>query len=251
MSDGLRGKTALVTGGSRGIGESIARDLAAAGMNVIVTARTGSQADLVADDIGGRALIGDVSDRGDVARWVAEAGPVDLLVCNAGMLGPQEAFGDPGEWWRTFEVNVLGVYLCCAAFVPGMQGRGEGRIITITSGAAFVPNPPFIGGSTAYGASKAALNRFTELLARELAPSGVFAFVVGPGMIKTEMNAHFPDDAPWADPDLTPRLIRAIATGEFDALAGRHLHAITDAPERLRGRTDEILDQDLNAIRLR
>jgi len=65
------------------------------------------------------------------------------------------------------------------------------------------------------------------------------------------MNEHFPPDAPWADPQHTPRLVRALAAGELDALAGRHLHAVTDAPERLRGRVQEILDQDLNAIRLR
>ena len=220
-------------------------------MRVFVTARTAEQVERVAAEIHGRALVGDVSDRRDVERWAADAGDVDLLVCNAGLLGPDEPLGEAGEWWRTFEVNVLGVYLCCSVFAPRMLERGEGRIVTVTSGAAFVRNPPFIGGSTAYGASKAALNRFTELLADQLAPRGVFVFLLGPGMIKTEMNAHFPPDTKWADPAHTPRLVRALAAGEFDELAGRHLHAINDAPERLRGRVEEILEQDLNAIRLR
>ena len=220
-------------------------------MRVVVTARTADQVERVARDTGGRALVGDVSDRADVARWAEEAGDVDLLVCNAGVLGPEEPLGDPDDWWRTFEVNVLGVYLCCSAFAPRMLERGEGRIVTVTSGAAYVRNPPFIGGSTAYGASKAALNRFTELLAAQLAPRGVFVFLLGPGMVRTEMNAHFPPDTQWADPAHTPRLVRALAAGQFDALAGRHLHAINDAPERLCDRVDEILEADLNAVRLR
>ena len=220
-------------------------------MRVVVTARTAEQVERVAADIGGRALVGDVTRRDDVERWAAESGDVDLLVCNAGVLGPEEPLGEPDAWWRTFEVNVLGVYLCCRAFAPRMIERGRGRIVTVTSGAAFVPKPPFIGGSTAYGASKAALNRFTELLADQLAPRGVFVFLLGPGIVKTEMNAHFPPETSWADPAHTPRLVRALAGGEFDALAGRHLHAINDAPERLRGRVEEILAQDLNAIRLR
>jgi NAD(P)-dependent dehydrogenase (short-subunit alcohol dehydrogenase family) len=78
---------ALVTGGGRGIGENIARELAAAGMRVLVTGRTQTQVESVARDIGGRALIGDVSKREDVERWASEAGDVDLLVCNAGVSG--------------------------------------------------------------------------------------------------------------------------------------------------------------------
>jgi NAD(P)-dependent dehydrogenase (short-subunit alcohol dehydrogenase family) len=220
-------------------------------MSVAVTARTAEQVERVAAEIGGRALLGDVSERSDVERWAQEAGDVDLLVCNAGALGPEEPLAEPDEWWRTFEVNVLGAFLCCRAFAPRMLERGRGRIVTVTSGAAYVRNPPFIGGSTAYGASKAALNRFTELLADQLAPRGVYVFLLGPAMVKTAMNEHFPPGTPWADPQHTPRLVRALASGEFDELAGRHLHAVTDAPERLRGRVQEILEQDLNAIRLR
>jgi 3-oxoacyl-[acyl-carrier protein] reductase len=247
----LAGQRALVTGGGRGIGADLARDLAAAGMQVAVTARTAEQVEGVAAEIGGRALVGDVSNRADVERWARELGEVDLLVCNAGILGPEQPLADPDGWWRTFEVNVLGVYLCCWAFAPRMIERGRGRVVTVTSGAAYVRNPPFIAGSTAYGASKAGLNRFTELLADQLAPQGVFVFLVGPAMVRTDMNAHFPPDTQWADPEYTPRLVRALASGEFDALAGRHLHAVNDAPERLRGRVQEIVGLDLNAIRLR
>jgi NAD(P)-dependent dehydrogenase (short-subunit alcohol dehydrogenase family) len=134
---------ALVTGGGRGIGESIARELTAAGMEVTVTGRTREQVEGVAAELGGRALVGDVSNRADVERWAAETGDLDLLVCNAGISGPDDDFADPDEWWHTFEVNVLGVYLCCRAFAPRMIERGRGRIVNVASGAAYLPSPRF------------------------------------------------------------------------------------------------------------
>jgi NAD(P)-dependent dehydrogenase (short-subunit alcohol dehydrogenase family) len=163
-----------VTGGGRGIGESIARELAAAGMQVAVTGRTRAQVEKVAAEIGGRALVGDVSKHEDVERLAAEAGDVDLLVCNAGIGGPDDDFADPDEWWHVFEVNVLGVYLCCRAFAPRMVAQGGGRIVNVASGAAYLPANE--GQSTAYGASKAAVHRFSELLATQLAPKGVYVF---------------------------------------------------------------------------
>jgi len=248
----LEGQVALVTGGGRGIGANIARELARAGMDVWVTGRTAEQVEAVADEIGGHALVGDVSVVGDVHRWFAEAGDVDLLVNNAGISGPSVAFTDeaPSSWWHVFEVNVLGVFLCCRAAVPGMVARGGGRIVNVSSGAAYLP----AGGmsSTAYGPSKAAVHRFSELLAVQLAPQGVFVFSISPGLVRTAMTGpHFPDDAPWTPPECAPRLVLALAGGELDALAGRYLHAEHDPPEALRGRADEILAGDLNAIRLR
>jgi 3-oxoacyl-[acyl-carrier protein] reductase len=240
---------ALVTGGGRGIGENIARALADAGMRVIVTARTEEQVGAVARDIGGRALVGDVANRDDVERWASEAGEVDLLVCNAGIGGLDTPLGDPEQWWRTFEVNMLGLYLCCNAFAPGMVERGSGRIVNIASGSGY--QPPRARQPTAYGASKAAVHRFSELLAAELAPKNVFVFSVSPGLVQTEMTKRFPDDAPWTPQECAPALVLALASGELDGLAGRYLHAEHDPPESLRGRVDEILEQDVNAIRLR
>ena len=241
--------SALVTGGGRGIGESIARALAGAGMQVTVTGRTQAQVEAVAHDIGGRALVGDVSKPEDVERWAKEADDIDLLVCNAGISGREAPLGNPDEWWRTFEVNVRGLYLCCNAFAPQMITRGGGRIVNIASGAAYLPPRP--NQPTAYGASKAAVHRFSELLAADLAPNKVFVFSISPGLVKTEMTKRFPDDAPWTPPECAPRLVLALASGEFDALTGRYLHAEHDPPESLRNRIDEILAQDLNAIRLR
>jgi NAD(P)-dependent dehydrogenase (short-subunit alcohol dehydrogenase family) len=242
---------ALVTGGGRGIGASIARELAGHGWHVAVTGRTREQVESVAAEIDGRALLGDVSRREDVDRWAQEAGDVDLLVCNAGIEGPEGPFPEPDAWWRTFEVNVLGVFLCCRAFAPRMVERGGGRIVNVASGAAYLPTlRP--GASTAYGPSKAALHRFSELLAAELAPQNVFVFSISPGLVRTAMTeTSFPDDAPWTPPECAPRLVVALASGEFDVLAGRYLHAEHDPPEQLRERVEAILADDLNAIRLR
>ena len=105
MADALSG-VALVTGGGRGIGANIARELAAAGMEVAVTGRTAEQVEAVAAEIGGRALVGDVSTRADVARWFAELGDVDLLVNNAGISGSQDNAWeeDPDDWWRACQL---------------------------------------------------------------------------------------------------------------------------------------------------
>jgi NAD(P)-dependent dehydrogenase (short-subunit alcohol dehydrogenase family) len=244
----LEGQTALVTGGGRGIGANVARDLAAAGMHVTVTGRTAAQVEAVAAEIGGRALVGDVSRREDVERWFAEAGDVDFLVANAGIGngGGEPWEMDADDWWRTFEVNVLGVHLTCSAAIPGMLERGRGRIVIVGSGSAYLPGT----SNTNYSASKAAVCRYGETLATALRDR-IPVFVISPGLVRTEMTSSFSDDAPWTPPECAPALVHALATGEFDALAGRYLHAEHDPPESLRGRVDEIVDGDWNAIRLR
>jgi NAD(P)-dependent dehydrogenase (short-subunit alcohol dehydrogenase family) len=214
---------ALVTGGGRGIGADVARELASAGMRVAVSARTRAQVEAVAQEIGGLAIEADVSKPADVERMVAETerelGPIDLLVANAGIaLWEERAWEVPVEdWWRVQEVNVLGVYLTCRAAIPGMLERGSGRIVITGSGAAYLPG----SSQTAYGASKAAAVRFGETLANQL-QGRIPVFPISPGLVKTEMIAdRMGDDAPW-----TP-------------------------PEQLEQRIDQIVADDLNAIRLR
>jgi 3-oxoacyl-[acyl-carrier protein] reductase len=249
LSAELRG-TALVTGGGRGIGANIARELAHAGMDVVVTGRTAEEVRAVAEEIGGRPLVGDVSKREDVARWCGDVGAVDLLVNNAGISGPEDPLGDVDAWWHTFEVNVLGTYMCCRAFAPLMIERGGGRIVNVASGSAYLP-PRDGPSSTAYPASKAAVHRFSEVLAASLTPQSVFVFSISPGLVRTSMTSWLGDDAPWTPPECAPRLVHALATGEFDRLAGRYLHAEHDPPEQLRERIGAIVEDDLNAIRLR
>jgi 3-oxoacyl-[acyl-carrier protein] reductase len=251
-SDRLEG-VALVTGGGRGVGASIARELSAAGMRVAVTGRTRGQVEAVAGEIGGLALVGDVSRRADVEEWVrqteAELGSIDLLAANAGVSVREQAAWelDPDEWWHVLEVNVLGAYLSCRAVIPGMLERGGGRIVLTGSGAAYL-----LGSrNTAYSASKAALCRFGETLALQLRDHDLPVFVFSPGLVRTALTDAFGDDMPWTPPELAPRLVRVLASGRADALAGRYLHAEHDDIEDLIRRADEIADDDLNAIRLR
>jgi NAD(P)-dependent dehydrogenase (short-subunit alcohol dehydrogenase family) len=252
----LDGQTALVTGGGRGIGANIARELKRAGMDVAVAARTVEEVSAVGEKVG-TWVVADVSREPDVQRMLAEVevelGPVDVLVNNAGIEGPEEPFEahTQEDWWRTFEVNVLGVYLCCRGVVPRMLKRGGGRVVNVTSGAAYLPTVR-PGASTAYGTSKAAVHRYSELLAKQLTPQGVFVFSISPGLVRTAMTeGNFPDDAPWTPPECAPRLVRKLASGRYDALAGRYLHAEHDDLDELMARIDEVREQDLNAVRLR
>jgi NAD(P)-dependent dehydrogenase (short-subunit alcohol dehydrogenase family) len=188
-----------------------------------------------------------------VAETEQAFGRIDLLVANAGIGGDDHptAESDPTEWWHTFEVNVLGTYLCCRAVLPSMLARGEGRIVIVGSGASYLPiRGSGLGGN--YAASKAAVGRFGEYLAAEVGPLGVAVFVISPGLVQTDMTSPSAGpDAPWTPPELAPELIRVLASGRADRLAGRYLHAEHDDIEALIGRADEIVRDDLNAIRLR
>ena len=250
-SESLSG-VALVTGGGRGIGADVARELAACGMRVAVTARSADEVEAVAAEVGGLALVGDASLREAVDGWVArvdaELGPVDLLVANAGVgLWEERAWEvDPDEWWRVLEINVRGPYLACRAVLPSMLERGAGRIVLTGSGASYLPGST----GTAYAASKAAVGRFGETLANQLG-GRVPVFVISPGLVRTAMTSGFGDDLPWTPPELAPRLVAALATGRFDTLSGRYLHAEHDPVDELEARIERILADDLNAIRLR
>jgi 3-oxoacyl-[acyl-carrier protein] reductase len=249
----LRDQVALVTGGGRGIGRGIALELFDAGARVGVAARTREEIEATAREIGGLAVEADVSDRASVERMVAEVerelGPIDLLVANAGIGNQGGATWevDVDDWWRVFEVNVLGVHLCCRAVIPGMLDRGRGRIVITGSGAAYLPG----NRHTAYPASKAAVWRYGETLADELA-GRVPVFVISPGLVRTAMTeGNFSEDSPWTPPELAPRLVRALASGRADALSGRYLHAEHDDIDDLVARAKEVAREDLNAIRLR
>ena len=248
----MEGEVALVTGGGRGIGAAIARELADAGMRVAVSARSKDQIENVAGEIGGLAVAADVSKGEDVDRTVAEVerelGPIDLLVNNAGVAhwGDKAWEDDPDEWWSVFEINVFGAYLCSRAVIPGMIERGRGRIVNTGSGSGYLPGQ----ATTAYGASKSALYRMGEGLALQLQPFGIPVFTFSPGLVKTDMTDRFSDEASWTPPELAPRLVRVLASGRADRLSGRYIHAEHDDVEDLIRRADEIARTDLNAIRL-
>jgi NADP-dependent 3-hydroxy acid dehydrogenase YdfG len=200
--DEFSGAVALVTGGGRGVGANIAHELAGAGMRVAVAARTRAQVERVAQEIGGVALELDVSDEASVTRVVGdverELGPIDLLVNGAGIANASETAiweQRAEDWWRVFEVNVLGTCLCCRAALRGMVERGRGRIVNLGSGAGYLavtsPNPP---GGTSYLASKAALNRFGEALAAQV---GWYS-ASGPRRASTGLSRCRLAEGPWA-----------------------------------------------------
>lgn len=201
MSD-LNNRTALVTGGARGIGRACCLRLASAGARVVVNYRTNREA---ADDTvsailaaGGRAVAieADVSDELAVARLVAESnshfGPVELLVNNAGIFeyGPYTEL-TPAAWRRTMDVNLTGVYLVTWAVKDSMVDRGFGRIVNLSSIAGLRPRAMAI----AYAASKAAVVSFTQSTAEAWARLGIRVNAIAPGLIDTEIIEHVADDA--------------------------------------------------------
>ena len=193
MTD-LSGKTALVTGASRGIGAATARELAGAGMNVVLVARTAPDIEAIAAEIGDRARAHacDVADYAAVARTVDATvdtfGSVDLLVNNAGVIEPIARLSDsePELWGRAFDINLRGAYHCIRAALPVMEKAGAGTIVNISSGAAAAP----MEGWSHYCASKAALLMVTRAVEKEYAGTAIRCAGLSPGTVATEMQVR-------------------------------------------------------------
>jgi 3-oxoacyl-[acyl-carrier protein] reductase len=192
----IKRRVALITGGSRGIGRAIAIRLASAGNAVAVIGKSGgrnledTKKEVERLGVPCVALKSDVSHRDQVGRMFEEVerqlGVVDILVNNAAIADPGHGRGweiPESDWDRMYEVNLKGVFLCCAAAVPGMVQRGWGRIINISSTSG-------ISGGTSgvhYAATKGGVNALTKALALEVAEFGITANVVAPSKIETEM----------------------------------------------------------------
>jgi 3-oxoacyl-[acyl-carrier protein] reductase len=188
----LEGRTALVTGGSRGIGKAIAAELAGAGATVVLGYRSGSEeAEAVAAEIGGRAVQADVSKPEDARRLVEEGGEIDILVNNAGVTrdGLLARMSDE-DWDVVLDTNLGGVFNTCRAAARGMMKRRGGSIVNISSIVGIHGNP----GQTNYSASKAGIIGFTKALARELGSRGVRANVVAPGYVATRLTNELPEE---------------------------------------------------------
>jgi len=193
MTDRLDGQVAVVTGAAGGIGSATALALAERGAMVAlvdVDGDRGKQALQGVEEVGGKALlvradVGDADDVADMAREILGAfGQVDFLINNAAIF-PRSLLLDmaPGEWSRVLRVNLTGPFLCTKAFLPSMVKRRSGRIVNVGSGLGVT------GGVRAahYSSSKGGLIALTKCLARELAPHGITANVLVPGLTDTEM----------------------------------------------------------------
>ena len=198
----LDGKTALVTGASRGIGRAIAVELAAAGASVVVGYRSGQdEAEEVAKEIGGRAVQADVSDAASALALVEAAGDLDILVNNAGLTRDGLLARMPDDDWRAvIETNLSSVFYTCRAVCRPMMKKRAGSIVNISSIVGVHGN----WGQTNYGASKAGIIGFTKSLARELGSRGVRANVVAPGYVRTQLTDVLPEEATSAMLGNTP-----------------------------------------------
>ena len=274
MASELAGQVAIVTGSGRGIGEAIAKGVAAAGAAVAVTARSEDQVHATVaaiTSVGGRAvgIPADITDRAAVDSLIAETerqlGPVDLLINNAGAsaaLGPFWEV-DPDEWWQVVETNLRGVMLPTRAVLPGMIERQHGRIINLASNSAVRPSR----WNSSYSASKAGVLRFTDSLALQTTQHGVFVFAISPGDVRTAMTEYtwqgqrtgvWPSwmtdppkmvDGDWLAPERTADLCVLIASGRTDTLSGHYIHVSDDLDELL-AHTEQITREGLYALRL-
>ena len=198
----LDGKTALVTGASRGIGRAIASELAQAGASVVIGYRSGKdEAETLASELGGRAIQADVASGEEAARLVEEAGDIDILVNNAGLTRDGLLARMPDDDWRTvIETNLSSVFYTCRAVTRPMMKKRAGAIVNVSSIVGVHGN----WGQTNYAASKAGIIGFTKSLARELGSRGVRANVVAPGYVKTQFTDVLPEEATQAMLQNTP-----------------------------------------------
>ena len=237
----LQGKTAIITGASKGIGKAIARKFAAAGASVALAARGREELEQTAKEIEGeggraRAIPTDVTDVGQVAslvdRTIAELGTVDILVNNAGaapFLSTLDQIRLEG-FEKYFRLNFNGAVHCTKAVAPILMAKSDGCVLNVASVAGFIASP----GLTYYASAKAALISFTRTVAQEWAAYGVRVNALAPGWIETEMN----EPARQMIPEFNRRVLDSIPLGRWgtpEDVAGAALFMCSSAASFITG----------------
>jgi NAD(P)-dependent dehydrogenase (short-subunit alcohol dehydrogenase family) len=217
MNAPQRGRIALVTGATQGIGAAIARRLAREGATVAVNGlRNDEQMRAVVSDTAGFPAVGDISDPDVVAKLVNDIettrGPIDILVCNAAYM-TMAPFGDHDEedWWKIVDTNLTGTFYMIQAVLPGMRRTGGGNIVMIASEWGVTGWPE----ATAYSASKAGLIALTKTLGRELAPESITVNAVAPGITDTPQLQVDADNAKVSLTEMHEEYSRAIPVGRI------------------------------------
>jgi NAD(P)-dependent dehydrogenase (short-subunit alcohol dehydrogenase family) len=216
MEINLKGRTAVITGGSRGLGEAMAKALAGAGAQIALVARDRARLEKVRSDIEARkgtaeVFIADVTQEHEVATLVeaiqTRFGNPQILINNAGINLRKNLVDFTLEEFRSvLDASLISTFLMCRAFVPGMQGSGYGRILNMTSIMSHVS----IAGRAAYSSAKAALLGLTRALALELAADGITVNGISPGPIGTDMNL-----ALMSDPQMSAQFLSNVPVGRW------------------------------------
>jgi gluconate 5-dehydrogenase len=226
----ISGRTALVTGSSRGIGRALAQGLRDAGCDVVVHGRDAEAAARAASELGARHVAFDVTDAEAVARGVEEAGPLDVLVNNAGIQHRQPLLELSAEdWRRVVDTDLTGAFLVGREAARGMVERGRGKIVNVASLQAQLARP----GIAAYAASKGGLKMLTQSMCAEWGPAGVQANAIGPGYFATDLTRELVEDerfSAWVR-ERTP----AGRWGQVGELVGALLFLVSPAADFVNG----------------
>ena len=275
MSNRLKDKVAIVTGGSRGIGEAIAERFAEEGCNLILASRTNSELEKTAESIKKRFAVNvshcqtDIGNEDEIKSMVqhtiAEFGKINILVNNAAIIGPMGEISqiDGKEFFDTLKNNIGGTVFCTKAVIPYMKSQGQGSIINLSGGGGLSPLPYY----DAYSASKAVIVRLTENFALELEKFNINVTAISPGAVNTKMfdeqleaDKNSIGDRNWTDLqnrlasggdpiEKAPELALFIASKNRKEFNGKAISAIWDDWGKISNQKEKIIDTDIFQMR--